>query len=127
MKNWIGSSALGLALAVAALVTFYVVVNVAFQFTGPRTHTQALVAWSAFGVGVTLASRLLPATAAIVAGSALAVVGVAGVAGLDLPVATVEVVRVAGSEFTWIAAAVLLTGGLWEAFARSRTSSMGAV
>lgn len=117
-------SALGIALAAATLVAIYVVVSVVFEFTGPRTHTGALVAWSFFGVGISLASRLLPAAAAIAAGSVLAIVGLLGVAGIGLPVAdTVEIARVAGSEFTWIAAAVLLAGGLWEVVVKSRASS----
>lgn len=55
---------------------------------------------------------------AIAAGVLLTAVGIAAVAGVEFPfVDTIEMVRLGGSEFTWVAAAVLLTGGLWETVA----------
>lgn len=117
--RWIRSSVAGFALAVGLLAVVYVLVSVVFAMRGLRTHTGALIAWAAFGVAITLASRALRPAVTIATGLVLAAVGVAAVAGLEFPfVNTIEMVRLGGSEFTWVAAAVLLTGGVWETVAQ---------
>lgn len=120
--RWIRSAVAGLALAVACLAVVYVLVSVVFSMRGLRTHTGALIAWAVFGVAITLASRALRPAVTIVTGLVLGAVGIAAVAGVEFPfVSTIEMVRLGGSEFTWVAAAVLLTGGLWETVTRRRS------